>query len=182
MQQGPLLGQELGQLQLQVAIELQLAGSGQQLRQASLWELAGDLGPIQPGYHHLQALLGHLGLQCLCQPWGGEGAERGAREGLSWASTPPSTSAWSRDPSRTRTHVTVLPGPTSWPCPRISKCMGETGWAAWSPKTKNYPSRVSGAQRRANYVVWAQCWTSPVAPQSVLSTHLHGDGTSPCRG
>jgi len=53
MQQGPLLGQQLVQLQLQAPIELELAGSSQQLRQALLQGLPGHLGPIQPRHHHL---------------------------------------------------------------------------------------------------------------------------------
>lgn len=70
MQQGPLLRQHLPQLQLQVAVELQLAGGRQQLGQALFRGLAGRRGPVQPGHQHLQSLLGHLGLQCSCQPWG----------------------------------------------------------------------------------------------------------------
>lgn len=68
VQQGPLLGQELAQLHLQAPVELELTGGGQQLRQALLRGLPGDLSPVQSRHHHLQPLLGHLGLQGLCQP------------------------------------------------------------------------------------------------------------------
>lgn len=68
VQQGPLLGQELAQLHLQAPVELQLTGGSQQLRQALLRRLPGDLSPVQSGHHHLQPLLGHLGLQGPCQP------------------------------------------------------------------------------------------------------------------
>lgn len=105
----------MGQLQRQVPTELHLAGNCQQPRQALLRGLTGGLGPIQPGHHHLQPLLGHLGLQYSCQPWKGRWV-LGKRPQLDQSSPSPWYLLGARAQGNQNPCGPTLPRPTTGHC------------------------------------------------------------------